>query len=431
MLKIAFLGAGSAGFGRKLVVDLLSFPTLAEATLHLVDPDAERLEFILSFARRLVEGHRLPTRFAGTTDRKPALDGAQYVIVSIRTGQGMSPEAMDVQIPWDVAGLRQTVADTVGVGGIMKGLRTIPVMLEIARDMERLCPHALLLNYTNPMAMIQWAVGAGTSIRTVGLCHSVQGTSKQLARYMGVDYERMRWRVAGINHMAWFLELAMDGGDLYPRLVACLEDPEAVAKDPVRFEILRHFGRFVTESSRHMAEYGPFFMKSEREMGRLDIAERSGKTFLDQAAQSRKQLESARKELATEVLDLNRSHEYAAQIIHAVETNSPCCIHGNVLNSGLITNLPSGCCVEVPCLIDRAGVQPCYVGDIPPQCAALCQTNVNMQELTVKAILEKNREHVYHAAMLDPNTSSQLTLREIRETIDRLMEAQADLIPDL
>ena len=431
MAKIAFLGAGSLGFGRRLVSDILSFPELVNATLHLVDPDVQRLTLIQHYTKRFVNEAGLPTQVMASTKRQPALDGADYVIVSIRVGNNLEPEALDVQIPLDVAGLRQTVSDTIGVGGIMKGLRTIPAMLDIARDMESLCPNALMLNYTNPMAMIMWAVLKATRIAGVGLCHSVQGTSKQLAGYMGVDYDRMRYRVAGINHMAWFLELSVDGEDLYPRLNACLDDPTTVARDPVRFEILKHFGRFVTESSRHMAEYVPYFMPHPEEMKRLDIPNRNAESFARQQSNRQERMAQVRKEIESGPIAASRSHEYAAAIIHAMETDTPVCIYGNVLNTGLIPNLPEDSCVETPTLVNRAGLQPCHVGAIPPQCAGLCQTNISMQELVVRAILEEKREHVYHAAMLDPNTSAQLTLPQIRETIDRLLDAQQELMPPL
>ncbi len=435
MLKIAFLGAGSLGFGPRLVSDILSFPELVDSTIHLVDPAEERLRFIESHVRRMVSEADLPTQIAASTGREAAFDGADYVIASIRTGQNFEPETLDVLIPHEVGGLRQTVSDTVGVGGIMKGLRTIPPMLDIARDMERFCPKAILLNYTNPMAMIMWAIHEATDIAAVGLCHSVQGTSRQLANYMGIDYANMRYRVAGINHMAWFLELSEGGEDLYPRLKACLENPEIVAKDPVRFEIMRHFDYYVTESSTHMAEYVPYFMRHSDEIERLKIrfraidAEQVKERFAQRREQREKSLANRRKQLEEQPAAIRRSHEYAAAIIHAVETDTSTQINASVPNTGLITNLLQGCSVEVPCLINGAGIHPCYMGALPPQCAALCQGNANMQGLTVRAILEQNREHVYHAAMVDPNTAAQMTLPQIRETMDKLMEAQQDMMP--
>jgi len=437
MLKIAFLGAGSLGFGPRLVSDILSFPELTDSVIHLVDPASERLEFIESYVRRMVSEANLPTQIAASTERESALDGADYVIASIRVGQYFEPETLDIMIPYEVGGLRQTVSDTVGVGGIMKGLRTIPPMLDIARDMERLCPNAILLNYTNPMAMIMWAINEATDITSVGLCHSVQGTSQQLANYMGVDYARMRYHVAGINHLAWFLELSSEGEDLYPRLRDCLKNAETFAKDPVRFEIMKHFGYFVTESSTHMAEYVPYFMAHTGEMERLSIRSRAMETNLTEEVlaqrreQHQKRLAEHQKQLEEQPTSIRRSHEYAAAIIHAVETDTVIRINASVPNTGLITNLLQGCSVEVPCLIDGSGLHPCYVGALPPQCASLCQGNVNMQGLTVRAILEQKREHVYHSAMVDPNTSAQLTLPQIRETMDRLIESQRNMMPPL
>jgi alpha-galactosidase len=437
MLKIAFLGAGSLGFGPRLVSDILSFPELADSVIHLVDPASERLDFIESYVRRMVSEANLPTRIVASTGRESALDGANYVIASIRVGQYFGPETLDVMIPYEVGGLRQTVSDTVGVGGVMKGLRTIPPMLDIARDMERLCPKAILLNYTNPMAMIMWAINVATKITSVGLCHSVQGTSQQLAGYMGVDYTRMRYHVAGINHLAWFLDLSTEGKDLYPRLRDCLNNPETFTKDPVRFEIMKHFGYFVTESSTHMAEYVPYFMAHTEEMERLKIWSRAKETALTEEVlaqrreQHQKRLAEQQKQLEEKPTAIIRSHEYAAAIIHAVETDTAIRINASVPNTGLITNLLQGCSVEVPCLIDGSGLHPCYVGALPPQCASLCQGNVNMQGLTVQAILEQKREYVYHAAMVDPNTSAQMTLPQIRETMDRLIESQRDMMPPL
>jgi len=435
MPKIAFLGAGSLGFGPRLISDILSFPELADSTIHLVDIASDRLEFIANYARRMVKEANLPTKIDASVDREPALDGASYVIASIRVGQYFKPETMDVIIPYKIAGLRQTVSDTVGIGGIMKGLRTIPPMLDIARDIEKICPKAILLNYTNPMAMIMWAINEATKITSVGLCHSVQGTSQQLANYMGIEYNRMRYHVAGINHMSWFLELSANGEDLYPRLRECLNNPEIFAKDPVRFEIMKHFGYFVTESSTHMAEYVPYFMAHTDEIERLNIRFRAPEADFNEdnlaqrREQHRKRLLERQKQLEEQPAVIRRSNEYAAAIIHAIETNTSIRINANVPNTGLITNLTQGCSVEVPCLIDGSGIHPCYIGELPPQCASLCQSNINMQGLTVKAVLEQNREYVYHSAMVDPNTSAQMTLPQIRETIDKLIESQRDLMP--
>ena len=287
-------------------------------------------------ANRECHPYHLPPKVFQSATREAALDGADYVIASIRIGNNLEPERLDVQIPYETAGLRQTVSDTVGIGGIMKGLRTIPVMLDIAQDMEVRCPEAVMLNYTNPMAMIMWAIHQATSISAVGLCHSVQGTSKQLSNYMQVDYERMRYRTAGINHMAWFLDLSLSGEDLYPRLKDCLNNPEIFKKDPVRFEIFKHFGYFVTESSRHMAEYIPYVMPHVEEMERLDQPLRTGEAFTKQNETRQSRIERAVEESKSASLELQKSNEYAATIIHAIETDTPTYIYGNVCNLSLI-----------------------------------------------------------------------------------------------
>lgn len=426
MAKIAFLGAGSLGFGPKLIGDILTHAELAAGELHLVDPHAERIELMGRLARKLVADNSLPTRIEAMTSPEAALDGADYVICSIRSGT--DHEGSDALVPLEVGGCKQTVADTVGIGGIMKGLRTIPAMLDIAYGMEQYCPDALMLNYTNPMAMIMWAVSEGSTVANVGLCHSVQGTSRQLAGYLGVDYEQLRWQVWGINHLAWFTELSLDGEDLYPKLHACLDNPEIFAKDPVRFEILKHFGYFVTESSRHMTEYVPYFLRDDDEIERLKVEWRSAER-IEKFYEHRSKRDEQLREKTEQGIELKRSYEYGAQIIHAIETNQPTVIHGNVANTGLIPNLPEGCCVEVPCLIDGTGLHPCAVDALPEQCAGLCQSNVTMQGLVVKAVLEGDREAAIHAAMQDPNTMAQMNLTQIREAMNRLLDAQADCIP--
>ncbi|MBI2302116.1 MAG: alpha-glucosidase/alpha-galactosidase [Armatimonadetes bacterium] len=423
MAKIAFLGAGSLGFGPKLIADILSHEALQKSDLWLVDPDAERLAAVADLARRVVAEHGLPTRIYHDTARERALDGAGHVIASIRVRTEL--EDLDVRIPLGLGGLRQTVADTVGIGGVLKGLRTIPPLLDIATDMERLCPDALLLNYTNPMAMIMWTLAEGSRIRGVGLCHSVQYTSEQLCGYIGVPRDGLRFKVFGINHMAWFTQLVRDGEDLYPRLRACLDDPTIVARDPVRFEIMRHFGWFVTESSRHMTEYIPYILQHETEMERLAVRWRDLPSLEETRRWRDAHAEKLRQRTA-EAPKLQHSNEYGAVIINAVETDTPVVIHGNVPNTGLIDNLPPGCCVEVPCLIDGVGLRPCACGPLPPQCAALCASNVAMQGLVVKAVLEHDR---VQAALLDPATAAQLPLPLIREAMEQLFRAQEDALP--
>ena len=334
-----------------------------------------------------------------------------------------------MQLPLDECELRQTVADTVGIGGVMKGLRTIPAILDIAREMEKRCPRAVLLNYTNPMAMIQWAVGLATSVRTVGLCHSVQHTCGLLAEYMDIPLEELAFHVGGINHMAWYTELRRGGEDVYPRLRACLDDADTVSRDPVRFDIMRHLGYFVTESSPHMAEYVPYFLKDASEVERLDLTLRTGESQHEDERSRQRQLRDARQAVTDSSVELERSHEYAAEIMRAMESDILCRFHGSVPNAGLIPNLPDDCCVEVPVYADRLGLHGSYVGPLPEQCAALCRSNVSVQELAVKAALEGDREAAYHAMLADPLTGAVLAPHEIRNMTDEMFEAQAEWLP--
>ena len=317
-----------------------------------------------------------------------------------------------------------------GIGGIFRALRTIPVILAICHDMEEVCPHALFLNYVNPMAMNTWAITRGTRIKTVGLCHSVQGTAKQLCHYMGISYEGLNYRCAGINHMAFYLDLKHNGQDAYPLLREVAEKPEIRDRDPVRFELFKRLGYFVTESSEHSAEYMPYFIRRDRpdlvERFRVPIDE-----YIRRCQAQNAWWESMRERLlmGTAEFEPQRSGEYAALIIHSMETHTPRVIYGNVSNTGLIGNLPQGCCVEVPCLVDKNGIQPTVIGDIPPQISALQQTNINVQGLVVEAMLTGKKEHVYHAAMFDPHTSAELPLAEIHALVDDLFTAHGEMIP--
>ncbi|MCH6556270.1 MAG: alpha-glucosidase/alpha-galactosidase [Chloroflexi bacterium] len=323
-------------------------------------------------------------------------------------------------------GIDQAVGDTIGPGGVIKGLRTVPVLLEVCRDMEELCPQAWLLNYTNPMAIACWAISDATSTRTVGLCHSVQNTAHRLAEYIGAPPEDISHWTAGINHMAWFLRFERDGQDAYPELLASMDDQRNYARDSVRFEVMRQFGYFVSESSRHMSEYTPYFRGASARMEDFNLAP------FDVDAREREQRGEAhyaaiQRELESDApLRPVRTNEYAAYIIDSMETGTTRVVNVNVRNEGLITNLPEGCCVEVPCVVDRLGVHPCHVGELPAQCAALIQTNVNVQRLAVKAILEADREAAIHAVMLDPLTSSILSLADIRAMVEEMFAAQPD-----
>lgn len=428
MAKLTLIGAGSVVFTLNLLGDIFSFPELAGSEIALMDIDPERLRIAEMMARKLAEKLGAHPTIAAYTDRRAALADADYVINTIQVG-GYASTLIDFEIPKKY-GLQQTIADTMGIGGIFRALRTIPVILDICRDMEELCPHALFLNYVNPMAMNTWAIVRGTRIKTVGLCHSVQGTAKQLAQYMGVSYAGLNYRCAGINHMAFYMELKHNGQDVYPLLREVAEKPEVWRRDPVRFELFKRLGYFVTESSEHSAEYNPYFIRRDRP----DLVERFH-VPIDEYI-TRCQAQNAWWELMREQLlagtaefEPEISGEYAALIIHSIETHTPRVIYGNVSNTGLISNLPQDCCVEVPCLVDRNGVQPTVIGHIPPQLAALQQTNINVQGLVVEAMLTGKKEHVYHAAMFDPHTAAELSLEEIYALVDDLFAAHGETIP--
>lgn len=425
MPKIAMIGAGSTVFAYRLSCDILSFPELEESTLAFVDVNPTNLDLSTQLVRKAIQQEGLPAQVIPTADRREALDGADYVITMFRVG-GMEAVRPDIEIPKRY-GVDQAVGDTLGPGGVLYGLRHIPLLMDICRDMAELCPDALLMNYANPMAAGCWAINRATKIANVGLCHSVQGTSKQLASYIGAPLDEITYWAGGINHMDWFLRFEWNGQDAYPLLYEAMENPEIYAKDPVRFEIMRHFGHFVSESSRHMSEYVPYFRRNLEMMERYSLPPRD---FSLSVSRRENHYQEIRARLASdEPLDFNRTHEYCSKIIHAMETNTPFLFYGNVENTGLITNLPNGSCVEVPCLVDATGIHPCHVGDLPPQCAALNRTNINVQELIVKAALEGDREAVYHAIALDPLTASILTLDEIRNMTDELLAASISLLP--
>jgi len=426
-VKVTLVGAGSTVFAKNLIGDLLSFPELADrATVALMDVDGERLRASEIVAQRIVDVSGANARIEATLDRRAALEAADYVFTLMQVG-GYRPATMtDFEVPKRF-GLRQTIGDTLGIGGIMRALRTIPVLLDVCRDMEELCPDALLLQHVNPMAMLCLAVARTSSIRTVGLCHSVQGTARELAADLGVPADKLEYVCAGINHLAFYLELRHRGRDLYPELREKRDIPDW---NRVRYEVLRHFGYFCTESSEHLAEYVPWFIKR----GRPDLIEEFNVPLDEYPRRCEVQIEEW-EELRSALeqgaqITVARSGEYGAGIVHALETGERFSFNGNVLNDGLIENLP-GCCVEVPCIADGRGISPQPVGALPQQLAALIQTNVSVQELTVEAALTGNREHVYHAAMLDPHTGAELSLAEIHELVDLLLETHGELVPAL
>ena len=439
MSKIVLIGAGSTKFTCRLVNDILLTPSGADAHIVLVDINAERLAQAGKLVRAIVARNKASARVELATDRKLALPGAHFVINTILVG-GMEPYAADIEIPARY-GVLQCVGDTLGPGGVFRGLRTIPVVLGICRDMEELCPDALFLNYTNPMAIVCMAIAQASGIRHVGLCHSVQGTSEMLARWIGAPYEEVGYRVAGINHLAWFLSFTWKGADAYPLLRRRLEDPDVVDEEPVRTDLMKHFGYFVTESSAHASEYVPYFRKSETqvddlvrrfkspgyyhcEWGRTGGSLHFDRTRLDEFAAAVDKGDNL-----DELLPAGRSHEYGSRIVEAVETSRPLVINGNVPNRGLITNLPGNACVEVPCLVDGQGFQPTIIGDLPEQLAALDRSNIAVQALAVQGALTADREAIYHALMVDPLTAATCELAQIRAMADELFAADAPWLP--
>ncbi len=427
MPKITFVGAGSTVFAKNLMGDILSFPELAGSTLTLYDIDGGRLRASERVANRLAQALGARPIIEATTDRRRALAGADYVIIMFQIGGYKPATVIDFEAPKRY-GLRQTIGDTLGIGGIMRGLRTIPALLEVAADMQALCPDALMLQYSNPMAMNCWALQRASRVKVVGLCHSVFGTARDLARDIGVPYDELTYLCAGLNHLAFYLKFERDGEDLYPRLRQVAADGRVPPANRVRYEMLARLGYFVTESSEHFAEYVPWFIKPdhpeliERFNLPLDEYPRRCEAQIAEWEALRARLEGGAP------IDVRRTDEYAAQIIHSQETGTPRVIYGNVGNHGLIDNLPDGCLVEVPCLVDDNGVQPTRVGALPPHLAALMQTNINVQALTVEAALTRKREHIYHAAMLDPHTAAQLTLEQIWSLVDELLAAHGEWV---
>lgn len=436
-MKITFIGAGSTVFARNVIGDCMCSEVLRDSIFALYDIDGARLEesrTILEAMRAALGEYGRIECYLGIENRKAALRGASFVVNAIQVGGYDPATIIDFEIPKKY-GLRQTIGDTLGIGGIMRALRTIPVMEDFAWDMEEVCPDALLLNYTNPMAMLSGYMQRCTAVKTVGLCHSVQVCSRDLLTSLGLEdkLEGRKELIAGINHMAWLLDIRdKDGNDLYPeiksRIAAKIEDPDF--KDKVRFDYIRNFGYYCTESSEHNAEYNAFYIKSRYPelIGRYNIP-------LDEyPRRCTEQIESWKKEyeelLKTGVKTHERSREYASHIMESIVTDTPYQIGGNVLNTGrLVSNLPEEACVEVPCLVNGHGIHPCSVGPLPVQCAAMNMTNINVQLLTIEAARTRRLEHVYQAAMLDPHTGSELDIDTIKKMVDELIEAHGDYLP--
>ena len=429
MPKITFMGAGSTVFAKNVLGDCMMTPALKDSHIALYDIDVERLkdsENMLNNINRNNGGHAKITAY---TDRKKALECADYVVNAIQVGGYEPCTVTDFEVPKKY-GLRQTIADTLGIGGILRALRTIPVMFDFARDMEEVCPDAWFLNYTNPMAMLTGAMLRATGVKTVGMCHSVQGCAEWLLKSLNMAYdETIQWKIAGINHQGWLLEITKDGKDLYPEIKERSRKQGAPDWDRVRHEIMHTFGYYVTESSEHCSEYMPYFIKSRYP----ELIERYNIPLDEYPRRCINQIEGWKKMrddlVGNKDIRHERTHEYASYIMEAIETNRPYKIGGNVMNTGLIANLPKEACVEVPCLVDASGITPCYVGALPPQLAALNMTNINVQLLTIEAALTLKKDYIYHAALLDPHTSSELSMDDIKSLCDDLIEAHGEWLP--
>jgi alpha-galactosidase len=429
MSKITFLGAGSSVFAKNVLGDCMMTPALQHFEIALFDIDPVRLKDSEQMLLNLKATSGSTCSIKSYSDRKEALRGAKFVVNAIQVG-GYDPCTItDFEIPKKF-GLRQTIADTIGIGGIFRNLRTIPVVLDFARDIQEVCPDALFLNYTNPMAVLTNVLNTDGGVKTVGLCHSVQVCVPHLFKNLDIDTTGVIAKIAGINHMAWLLEVTKDGVDLYPEIKRrAIEKQKEKHKDMVRLELMLKFGYYVTESSEHNAEYHPYFIKRnypeliERFNIPLDEYPRRCINQIERWKTMREEIVNNRE------LEHQRSHEYASRIMEAIETNVPFKIGGNVMNTGLITNLPKEACVEVPCFVDSNGVTPTYVGDLPPQLAALNRTNINTQLLTIEAARTLKKEHIYHAALLDPHTAAELSMDDIVAMCDAMIEAHGDWLP--
>ena len=443
MVKITFLGAGSTIFAKNILGDSMLTPSLQDAEIALYDIDKTRLEdsFLMlnTLNNTMNQGRATIRKYLGVPARKKALKGATFAVNAIQVGGYEPSTVIDFDIPKKY-GLRQTIADTLGIGGIFRGLRTVPVMMDIAQDMEEVCPDVWLLNYTNPMSIITGGMLHGSNVKTVGLCHSVQGCAKHLLKGLAIDVseEDLNWHIAGINHMAWLLEVSDKGKDLYPEIKKRAAKLNAAARkkggtkhhDMVRLEMMRHFGYYITESSEHNAEYSPYWIKRDRpdliEEFNIPLDEYP-RRCVNQIAKWGKQREAI---LADPKLSHAKTSEFGSYIMDSIVTGTPFRIHGNVLNQGFIPNLSADAIVEVPCLVDKNGVQGCYVGPLPSQCAALNMTNINVHLLTIEAALTRKRDLVYQAAYMDPHCAAELTLDQIRSMCDELIEAHGSIMPE-
>ncbi len=436
-VKLAFIGAGSTIFMKNIVGDMLHFPALRDARIALMDIDPQRLEESRMVAEKMVATMGTGARVEATTDRARALDGADFVVTAFQIGGYRPSTVIDFDIPRQY-GLRQTIADTLGVGGIMRGLRTVPHLWAVAEDMARLCPDATLLQYVNPMAINTMALAERfPRLRQAGLCHSVQNTVEEIAYDLDLPKDEIRYRVAGVNHVAFFLRLEHQGRDLYPALregyrtgrlpKTPIQRPHCTNK--VRYEVMERLGYFCTESSEHLAEYVPWFIKE----GRADIIADMGIPLDEYPARCEIQMAEwatqAASLKAAAGIEVKKSHEFAAEMMNAIVTDTPYVAYANLPNRGQVPQLPMGAAVETPTLVDANGCQPTTVTDIPPQLVALMRTQINVQELVVRALVEENLDHVYHAAYMDPHTAAELDLRQIRSLVTDLLAAHGDMLP--
>ncbi|WP_416840212.1 alpha-galactosidase [Haloferax sp. DFSO52] len=434
MPKIAFIGAGSMVFATNLIGDILTFDELADSEIALMDIDEHRLTQTHRIAEAMVENENLDATVHATLDRKTALEDADYVLNMINVG-GTEPFENEIRIP-EQYGVKQAIGDTTGPGGIFRGLRTIPVVLDLARDMEELCPDALLLNYTNPMAILCKAVFDATDIEVVGLCHSVPHTAAAIAEYAEVPQSELDYWVAGINHMAWFLQCEHEGSSVYPELKEAYEDEETYQKDTVRFEMMKHFGAFPTESSHHMSEYIPYIRTDEatiETMSGTKFAERMPTaTYLEGWKARSADRDNPDLDVNLDEVGIERSEEYASRLIHSLETGTQRRFNLNVSNgTNAIENLPEDACVEVPVYVDSSGLHPASVGELPRQLAALDRQHSTIYGLTVEGALEGNREKIHQAVKLDPLSGAACSLDELSQLTEELIEANSEYIPTL
>jgi alpha-galactosidase len=429
MIKVAIIGAGSVVFCKTLMLDIMAIPNIGDIEFALMAPTTKRTNYVSEFANRVIKQNNICASVYVTTERRDALKDADYVICTLQIG-GISAYEQDYKIPYKY-GVDQCIGDTLGPGGVFRALRSIPVMLDIAKDMQELCPNALLLNYVNPMAMICWALGE-TKIKYVGLCHGVQTTLDLISGYTNVDKHEIDYICAGINHMGWFLKLEHNGKDLYPKLRENFEKPEYYVNEKVRGEVFRNFGYFMTESTGHLSEYLPYFRKNELGLGLYcDEPAFGGETgaYYNWCKFVSEKYNNVDLLANEDTILPKRSVEYGSYIIEAIEFDRPFRLNGNIRNNGLISNLPLDCCTEVPIFVDGSGLHPTYVGALPSQLAALNMTNINVQHLAVEAAKSGDPETVVHACALDPLTSAKLTLKEIRDMVIEMMEAEAEWLP--